>query len=188
MNRNLRKGSFLRPSKKTYLKEIIISFISFQLIIHFIRLLTYYAVNYVISSSKASIGSGSKIHPTVLMRQGERITIGNNCLLNHNNVIQAGKHCGRIVIGNYVQTGPNVMMFAFNHGTTLNDIPMIDQDYYDGDIIIEDDVWIGGGTVIVAGVTIGTGAIIGANSVVTKDVPSNALAVGAPAKVIKRRV
>lgn len=53
--------------------------------------------------------------------------------------------------------------------------------------IIEHDVWIGTGAVVLRGVVIGTGAVIGANAVVTKDIPPYAIAVGCPAKVIKYR-
>ena len=64
---------------------------------------------------------------------------------------------------------------------------MINQDYYDADITIEDDVWIGAGSVITAGVTIGRGAIIASGAVVTKDIPTKAIAAGVPAKIIKYR-
>ena len=64
---------------------------------------------------------------------------------------------------------------------------MIKQDYMDGDIIIEDDVWIGAGSIITAGVTIGKGTVIGAGSVVTKDIPQNVIAAGVPAKIINKR-
>lgn len=56
-----------------------------------------------------------------------------------------------------------------------------------GDIIVGNDVWIAHGVKILSGVTIGDGAIIGANSVVTKDIPPYAIAVGSPAKVVKYR-
>jgi acetyltransferase-like isoleucine patch superfamily enzyme len=150
-------------------------------------LFAYYIVNYVTGRRKATVGKSSKIHPTVILRQGERITIGSNCLINHNNVLQAGKFKGIIHIGNYVQTGPNVMMFAFNHCTEMTGVPMIEQDYLDGDIIIEDDVWIGAGSIILAGVHIGKGAVIAANSVVNKDVPENVIAGGVPARILKNR-
>ena len=141
----------------------------------------------VIGRRKAKIGKDSKIHPTVILRQGERIEIGSHCLLNHNNVLQAGKEFGRIKIGNYVHTGANVMMFAFNHSIDDLEIPSKLQDYYDADINIDDDVWIGAGTVIVAGVTIGKGCVIGSNSVVTRDIPPYSIAGGVPAKVIRSR-
>lgn len=181
------KVAFDRPSRKQYLKEILLSIFSFSFFHHLMSLLAYYIINNVIGRKKAVIGEGSKVHPTVIIRQGERVSIGKGCLINHNNVLQAGKKVGRIVIGNYVQTGPNVMMFAFNHGIENNGIPMILQDYMDGDIVIEDDVWIGAGTTITAGVTIGTGCVIGAGSVVTKDLPPMSVCAGSPAKVIRER-
>ena len=148
---------------------------------------TYFVVNFVVGRRKARIDKSSNVHPTVIIRQGERVSIGKGCLINHNNVIQAGKVSGHIKIGDYVHTGPNVMMFAFNHGTERNGMPSIKQDYWDGDVIIEDDVWIGAGTVITAGVRIETGAVIGANSVVTGDVPPYAVCGGVPARFIKGR-
>jgi acetyltransferase-like isoleucine patch superfamily enzyme len=53
--------------------------------------------------------------------------------------------------------------------------------------VIGDDCWIGANSVIVAGVHIGTGSIVGAGSIVTHDVPAYSVAVGNPAKVVKRR-
>jgi maltose O-acetyltransferase len=181
----IKKVKFIRPSNFDYLKSFPMTFII--LIIHFFSLIFYYYVNYVLGRKRAKIGSNSKVHPTVVLRQAERIRIGNNCLINHNNVLQAGKSVSIITIGNNVQTGPNVLMFAFNHGTETNGVPMINQDYLDSDIIIEDDVWIGAGSVITAGVKIGKGSIIAAGAVVTKDIPSNVIAGGVPAKIIKKR-
>ena len=56
-----------------------------------------------------------------------------------------------------------------------------------GDIIVGDNCWIGANCVITKGVTIGDGAIIGAGSIVTKDIPAMTIAVGSPAKVVKKR-
>jgi lipopolysaccharide O-acetyltransferase len=53
-------------------------------------------------------------------------------------------------------------------------------------VVIDDNVWIGEGVVILPGITIGKGAIVGANSVVTKNVSAYTIVVGAPAKVIKK--
>lgn len=175
-------------SKIEYLKEIFLSTFSFSGINYWLNLWAYITVNMLMGRRKAKIGKGSNVHPTVVLRQGERIEIGENCLLNHNNVLQAGKEFGKIKIGNYVHTGANVMMFAFNHSIDDVNIPSKIQDYYDADITIEDDVWIGAGTVIVAGVTIGKGCVIGSNSVVTKDIPPYSIAAGAPAKVIRSRL
>jgi acetyltransferase-like isoleucine patch superfamily enzyme len=56
-----------------------------------------------------------------------------------------------------------------------------------GDIIIEDDVWLGVNASVMDGITIGQGAIIGAGAVVTQDIPAHAIAVGVPARVIRFR-
>ena len=79
------------------------------------------------------------------------------------------------------------MMFAFNHGFDKINIPTIKQDYYDNDIVINDDVWIGAGSIILSGIKIGKGAIIASGSLVNKDVPSFTIVGGVPAKVIKER-
>jgi maltose O-acetyltransferase len=190
LNKNkLKKGihvKFTKPSKRYFLWEILLSFFHISLYKHAFNLVAYYIVNYVIGRRKAIIGK-SNVHPTVILRQSERIEIGDNCLINHNNVLQAGKECGKIIIGNYVHTGANVMMFAFNHSIDSLEVPSIKQDYYDADIVVEDDVWIGAGSVILLGVRIGKGAVIAAGSVVNKDVPPYAIYGGVPAKLIKKR-
>lgn len=181
------KVKFNRPSKLKYLKEIIISTISLSCIKYWFHLWAYIMVNQVMGLRKIQIGKRSKIHPTVILRQGERIEIGHNCLINHNNVLQAGKESAKIKIGNYVHTGANVMIFAFNHCIDDIETPSILQDYYDADVIIEDDVWIGAGSVILAGVIIGKGSVIAAGSVVNKDIPPYSIAGGVPAKILKTR-
>jgi len=56
-----------------------------------------------------------------------------------------------------------------------------------GGIVVEDDVWLGYGVIVLDGVRIGKGAVIGAGSVVNQDIPSGAIAVGVPARVVKSR-
>lgn len=53
-------------------------------------------------------------------------------------------------------------------------------------VTIEDDVWIGGGSIILPGVTIGRGSVIGAGSIVTRDIPANCVAVGNPCRVLRQ--
>ena len=54
-------------------------------------------------------------------------------------------------------------------------------------IIVEDDVWIGNGAILLSGVNVGRGSIIGAGSVVTKDVPANSIVAGVPAKPLRKK-
>lgn len=96
----------------------------------------------------------------------------------------------KVLIGNNVLMASFVYISDHSHGN-VNDMdgvvehPLERPLYSKGPIIIEDDVWLDEKVSVMPGVHIGRGAIIGANSVVTKDIPAYAVAVGAPAKVIK---
>ena len=183
----LEKVQFKHPSKMSYLSPVLKAIFTGSLFVDLFRLAAYYCVNHTIGVRQAKIGKTSNIHATVIMRQAYNIEIGEHCLINHNNVLQAGKVNGKIKIGNYVHTGADVMIIAFNHCFDTKEIPIKEQDYYDGTITIGDDVWIGGGVSILAGVTIGNGAIIAGGAVVNKDVPEYAIVGGVPAKVIRYR-
>ena len=112
------------------------------------------------------------------------LSIGNNCGVSTN--IQFGSANGKITIGNDVMIASNVVMRAANHGIGKEQ-KMYMQTYDEGQIMIEDDVWIGANVIILKNVKISKGAVIGAGSVVTKDVPSYAIAAGNPAKVLRYR-
>jgi acetyltransferase-like isoleucine patch superfamily enzyme len=117
---------------------------------------------------------------------GGRIEVGNSAAFNRGVHINAS--CGgKIVIGDHCLIGPGVVMRTSDHNFLRTDIPMQNQGHHRGDIIIEDDVWIGANTVVLKGVHIGRGAIIGAGAVVTKNIPSMAIAVGIPAKPLRYR-
>ena len=177
----------IRPTRWQYFGIVLKTLFSFTFLKHVFVLMAFYLINYVRGRRLAHIGKGCHISPTVLMRYPERIIIGNECLLNHNNVLQAGKKNAIIKLGDYVMCGPNVQMFAYNHGIEAMDAPMIKQPYTEADIIIEDDVWIGAGTIILAGTKINGGVVIAAGSVVAGELPSNTICGGVPAKVIKER-
>ena len=113
------------------------------------------------------------------------ISVGNNCSIGDYSHITAINH---IKLGNNVRMGKNVLITDNSHGSTVNvdDLAPNKRPLQSkGAIIIEDNVWIGEKTCILPGVTIGKNAIIGAGSVVTKDIPSNCIAAGNPAKVIR---
>ena len=179
---------YKKPGKGERIKQVLSTVFSFTYWKWIGKRFAYQAINNVRGLRLAKIGKGTNIHPTTIIREGEYVTIGEHCLINHNNVIQAGKSPnGSITIGDYVHTGTNVVMLGFNHGFYTRDIPTKEQDYMDAPIAIGDDVWIGTGAIILAGVTIGKGAIIAAGAVVNKDVPEYAIVGGAPAKVLKYR-
>lgn len=104
-----------------------------------------------------------------------------------------------LTIGNYCSIAPNVtFLVARDHRiSTVSSFPfkqiykLEKNDYYDavskGNIVVDDDVWIGYGATILSGVHIGQGAVIAAGAVVTHDIPPYAIAGGVPAKVIRMR-
>ena len=117
---------------------------------------------------------------------GGSITAGNWTAFNIGAHINAS--CGgNIIIGDHCPIGPGVVMRTANHRFQNKDVNIQEQGHQIGDIVIEDDCWIGANAIILGGVHIGKGAIIGAGAVVTKDIPSMAIAVGVPAKVLKYR-
>ena len=114
------------------------------------------------------------------------IHIGNHCDIGPQSHITA---INRIVIGNNVLTGPRVLITDNSHGEAnielLDIAPKCRPLFTSGPVIIEDNVWIGEGAMIMPNVYIGKGSIIAANSVVTKDIPPYSIAAGVPAKVIR---
>lgn len=179
---------YIKPGKLGRIKEVLGALFSVTFVKWAITSFAYRLINNVRGRKQMKVGKHTNIHPTVIIREGEYITIGEHCLINHNNLLQAGKsQYGSITIGNYVHTGVNVAMIAFNHGFYTREEPVKEQDYMDAPIEIEDDVWIGAGSTILSGVTIGKGAIIAAGAVVNKDVPPYTIVGGVPAKVIKER-
>ncbi len=110
---------------------------------------------------------------------GSRTTIQPRC--------QFSAYTGTIRIGEDVQIAPNCAFYPYNHGMSP-DKPMKQQPLLSkGGIVLEDDVWLGYGVIVLDGVKIGKGAVIGAGSVVNQDIPAGAIAVGVPARVVKMR-
>jgi acetyltransferase-like isoleucine patch superfamily enzyme len=135
------------------------------------------------------IGAHSSVALGVLL-QGN-VTIGIHCSVQAYAVlIGYGSHespGGLVKIGDFVRIAPSVMMIAANHIFDDAIKPIRKQGLAHAPITIEDDVWIGGRVTILAGVKVGEGSVVGAGAVVTKDIPPYSIAVGVPAKVIKRR-
>ncbi len=137
-------------------------------------------------TSHIRIGRGSEIRSfvRVITSEGD-VTMGNNCAINSFTMI-AGRN-KPIAIGNHVRIGSHVCIVAGNHKFDDPNTLIVEQSIVDLGITIEDDVWLGSSSVVVDGVRIGRGSVIGAGSVVTKDIPPFSIAVGNPARVIRKR-
>lgn len=135
----------------------------------------------IIIGRNVSIGRFSRLGNT--MNRGSGIIIGDNCCIGNNFTAIDGQ----IIIGDFVSIASDVSIFAANHSTDptlINGYMNSELDFRN--VEIKSNCWIGEKTVILPGVTIGEYAIIGAGSVVTKDIPPYSLAVGNPARVIKK--
>lgn len=127
-----------------------------------------------------SAGHNLSIKPGFFCDLGINLHVGNDFLTNYNVTIL---DMAPVTIGNNVWLGPGVGIFAVAH-------PMEATGRMQGlgiakPITLGDNVWVGGNASILMGVTIGNNVVIGAGSVVTHDIPDNAVAVGNPAKVIR---
>lgn len=111
------------------------------------------------------------------------IRIGCDSLIGEFNILRGQ---GGITIGDRVYLAPLVQLLAVNHIYSDRNRPMVEQGITAQGIVVEDDVWIGGGAVITDGVRIGKGAVVAAGAVVTKDVTSYTVVGGVPAKLIKQ--
>lgn len=120
------------------------------------------------------------IEPPFHCDYGYNIECGENVFFNVNCVVLDSM---KVKIGSNVMFGPGVHIYTATH--PLNKIERRKNESSKS-VTIGNDCWIGGQVVICPGITIGSGSVIGAGAVVTKDVPEDCLAVGNPAKVIRK--
>ena len=111
---------------------------------------------------------------------GYNIEIGDNFYSNHNLIIL---DCAKVKIGDNVFVGPNVGIYTPCHPIDAKERMTFKE--WAEPVTIGNDVWLGGNVTILPGVSIGNNVVIGAGSVVTKDIPSNCVAVGNPCKPVK---
>ena len=129
----------------------------------------------------AEIGEGCYIEPPFHSNfGGGHVHFGKNIYANFNLTLVDDTH---IYVGDYTMFGPNVTVATAGHPI----LPELrKQGYqYNAPVHIGENCWIGAGVLIMPGITIGDNVVIGAGSVVTKDIPSNVVAVGVPCKVLR---
>jgi acetyltransferase-like isoleucine patch superfamily enzyme len=125
------------------------------------------------------IGHGCKIRcHEGLVSIGAKTVMGQEC------TISAYQH---VAIGSECVIADRVMLIDFDHGVVEVERPIRMQGIYKRDVNVGGNVWIGYGVCILRGATVGDNAVIGTNSVVTKDVPANAVVGGVPARLIRMR-
>ncbi|WP_437049321.1 sugar O-acetyltransferase [Streptomyces sp. enrichment culture] len=134
----------------------------------------------ILAQLLGSVGEGVHVRPPLHVDYGSNISIGARTFVNHN---LTALDVASITIGEDCQIGPNVQLLTPTH--PLEPQPRRDKLEAARPITIGDNVWLGGGAIVLPGVTIGDNSVIGAGAVVTKDVPANVVAVGNPARPVR---
>ena len=126
------------------------------------------------------IGQNSFIESPFHCAYGQNTYIGDHVFMN---VFCAILDCNEVRIGDHVMIGPAVQIYTAAHH--LQAEPRNRGMEVAKPIVIEDNVWIGGGAILLPGMSIGRNAVVGAGAVVTRDVPANTVVAGNPARVIR---
>jgi len=127
-----------------------------------------------------SLGADTVIRPPLYVDYGAHLHLGARTFVNFGLV---ALDVAPITIGDDCQIGPNVQLLTPIHPTEPG--PRRDKVEAAAAITLGDNVWLGGGVIVLPGVSIGDDTVVGAGSVVTKDLPAGVVAVGNPARVIR---
>jgi acetyltransferase-like isoleucine patch superfamily enzyme len=154
--------------------------------VHPIRLLHYYGYSHVRPRRHVTLAKTARIAPNVSLRNGERIEIGEGTHVGERAYLWAGDEHGRISVGKHCRIGPEVFITASDYGLQPDQL-IAHQERNERDVVIGDDVWLGARVFVGAGVTIGDGCVVSAGSVVARDLAPGSIAVGVPARIVRRR-
>ena len=136
--------------------------------------------------SSAKIGKGVKIWRDVWVDDYPKLTIGDEVTVGKSAMLLSS---GGLTIGNRVMVAHGSQLVSAGH--TIPDLDseetMRHADILSAPIVLEDDVWIGAGAIVLPGVTVGEGAIVAAGAVVTRNVPPRTIVAGIPASVVRER-
>lgn len=172
---------------KTWIKQFVLNicFKTFFLIkgSYLKKTLHCQGLKYISVGSKTRIDKNCRIDCYKSQNCKPNFVLGNNVMIGFNVTFLISTD---LIIGDNVLIASNVFASTENHGIDPLAGKYLNQELISKPIYIENNVWIGERVTILPGVTIGEYSIIGANSVVTKSIPSYSIAVGNPAKIIKK--
>jgi maltose O-acetyltransferase len=134
----------------------------------------------VLTCLLGSLGLGAVVRPGFRCGYGYNIALGHNAFVDFDCVFL---DCARISIGDGAQLGPRVQLYTVTH-------PVASEPRRAGlerarPIELGDNVWLGGGTIVLPGVRIGADTVVGAGSVVTRDLPAGVVAMGSPCRIVR---
>ncbi|MBK9161519.1 MAG: acyltransferase [Nitrosomonadales bacterium] len=134
-------------------------------------------------------GEGAEFRPGAYAICCSKISLGRRVIIRPGSMLFADSRANdaSIVIGDDVMLGSGVHIYVHNHRFDDPDKPIIDQGFHASKpVVLKKGCWVGANTTVLPGVTIGENAVVGAGSVVTKDVPDRTVAVGNPARVVRK--
>lgn len=134
----------------------------------------------VLEGLLGGIGSDSEVKSPFRCDYGYNIELGSGVFVNYGCVFL---DTGRIVIGDGTQIGPSVHVYAADHPRD----PRLRREQFElsRPVMVEENVWIGGGAIVCPGVRVGRNSVVGAGSVVAKDIPPNVIAAGNPCRQVR---
>lgn len=148
----------------------------------------YRTLNYIkklfLELNGSKIGKRVIFYPGVFIFSGRNLFVGDEVNFSHGVIVGTP---GGVEIGDRVLLGFGCQLISGNHVIPENRGRIFDAGYDRKPIKVENDVWIGAYSIVLAGVTIGEGAVVAAGSVVTRDVEPFSIVGGVPAKLIKYR-
>lgn len=135
----------------------------------------------VLGELLGSVGEGAQLMPTLRADYGFNIHLGRDVFINYDLV---ALDCAKISIGDGALLGPRCQLLTPVH--PVDDVAFRRSGAERAEpIVLEENVWLGGGVIVNPGVRIGTGSVIGSGSVVTRDIPARVFAAGSPARVVR---
>ena len=139
-----------------------------------------YAARPILEELLGTLGLGAHVRAPLFVDYGSHLHIGPRTFVNYN---LTALDVSPIRIGADCQIGPNVQLLTATH--PLEAGPRRDKVEGAAPITIGDNVWLGGGAIVLAGVTIGENTVVGAGAVVTRDLPADVIAAGVPARAMR---
>ena len=135
---------------------------------------------HLLESLLGSVGEGTEIRPPFYVDYGSYVSVGARTFANYGLV---ALDVAAITIGDDVQIGPHVQLLTPTHPVAAG----ARRDKWEAalPITIGDNVWLGGGAIVLPGVTIGPDTVVGSGAVVSRDLPAGVVAVGNPARVVR---
>lgn len=144
------------------------------------------AIRYILFKSIVKkCGNNVSIHPNVFILNPGNLSVGDNVSIHPMCYIEA---LGGIELGNNISIAHGATLMSTGHNINRLDVPINDQGVFKKKLIINDNVWIGAKSTLLAGIVIESGSVVGAGALVNKNIKRNMVVGGVPAKELKERV